>query len=218
MKLRLIAVSVRVLIFVVFCVAMVMGCGESEPIKKEFKIVPFGRYSAKFGDLNDKHLAAAKSIGIKPIASRKEAEKLGGKLREIETCKYYKVDKLTHSIPFLVPKAEDLLEAIGKNFIDSVKSKGASGYKIIVTSVLRPEEDIKNLRRRNGNASSNSAHRYGTTFDIAYTRFDHIDNKYTVPEAHLKHALAEVLLDLKKANKCYVKYEVKQGCFHITAR
>ncbi len=217
-KLRLIAVGMRVLIFVAFCAVIVMGCGDSKPIKKEFRIIPFGRYSAKFGDLNDKHLAAAKSIGIKPVVSRKEAERLGRKLREIETCKYYTVDKLTHSIPFLVPKAEDLLETIGENFIDSVKSKGASGYKIIVTSVLRPEEDVKNLRRRNGNASSNSAHRYGTTFDIAYTRFDHIDDKYEVPEAHLKHALAEVLLALKKANKCYVKYEVKQGCFHITAR
>ena len=202
----------------VLCTVAMMGCGESQPIKKEFKIIPFGRYSSRFGDLNDKHLSAAKSIGIDPVASREDAEKLGRKLREIETCKYYKVDKLTHSIPFLVPEAEELLETIGENFIDSVESKGASGYKIIVTSVLRPKEDVKKLRRSNSNASSNSAHCYGTTFDIAYTRFEHTNNKYEVPEAHLKHTLAEVLLDLKKQNKCYVKYEIKQGCFHITAR
>lgn len=215
---KLIVVRNWMLITAVFCAVVIMGCSESQPVKKEFKIIPFGRYSAKFGDLNDKHLSVAQAIGIKPIASRDEAEKLGRKLREIKTCKYYKVDELTHSIPFLVPKAEKLLKMIGENFIDSVYSKGASGYKIIVTSVLRPENDIKKLRKSNGNASSNSAHRYGTTFDIAYTRFEHTDNKYEVPEAHLKHALAEVLLDLKKAGKCYVKYEVKQGCFHITVR
>ena len=34
----------------------------------------------------------------------------------------------------------------------------------------------------------------------------------------LKMVLAEVLYDLRKAERCYVKYELKQGCFHITAR
>jgi hypothetical protein len=30
--------------------------------------------------------------------------------------------------------------------------------------------------------------------------------------------LAEVLRDAREAGHCYIKYEVKQGCFHITAR
>jgi len=30
--------------------------------------------------------------------------------------------------------------------------------------------------------------------------------------------LSEVLRDLRKAEKCYIKYELKQGCFHITTR
>ena len=34
----------------------------------------------------------------------------------------------------------------------------------------------------------------------------------------LKLVLSEVLRDLKKADKCYIKYELKQGCFHITTR
>ena len=33
-----------------------------------------------------------------------------------------------------------------------------------------------------------------------------------------KRVLGRVLLDLKKQKKCYVKYEVKQRCFHITTR
>ena len=27
----------------VLCMVAMMGCGESQPIKKEFKIIPFGR-------------------------------------------------------------------------------------------------------------------------------------------------------------------------------
>jgi hypothetical protein len=34
----------------------------------------------------------------------------------------------------------------------------------------------------------------------------------------LKLVLSEVLRDMREANKCYVKYELKQGCFHITVR
>ena len=34
----------------------------------------------------------------------------------------------------------------------------------------------------------------------------------------LKLVLSEVLRDLRKAEKCYIKYELKQGCFHITTR
>ena len=34
----------------------------------------------------------------------------------------------------------------------------------------------------------------------------------------LKMVLSEVLRDLRKADRCYVKYELRQGCFHITAR
>ena len=32
----------------------------------------------------------------------------------------------------------------------------------------------------------------------------------------LKWVLSEVLRDMRQANRCLVKYEVKQGCFHIT--
>ena len=35
--------------------------------------------------------------------------------------------------------------------------------------------------------------------------------------ANIKH-LAEVLDDQRKMGTCYVKYEVHQSCFHITAR
>ena len=32
----------------------------------------------------------------------------------------------------------------------------------------------------------------------------------------LKWILSEVLQDFREQRRCHVKYEVKQGCFHIT--
>ena len=131
---------------------------------------------------------------------------------------YYTVDKLTHSIPYLTPKTKWLLMKIGKNFQDSLTNRGSGGRQIILTSALRSDESIKSLRRRNTNASENSAHRYGTTFDIAYNRYNVTDSTYFVPSDRLRILLGEVLYDLRKEHKCYIKYEIRQGCFHITAR
>ena len=191
----------------------------SEPTEvRHVKTVPFGRFSSVFNDLNDKHLEAANCLGIQPITSREEAQSRRWRLKELASNGAYKLDPLTHSIPFLVPQADRLLRTIGERFNALQEERGAGGYRLIVTSVLRVDEDIHKLRRGNVNASSNSAHRYGTTFDIAYNRFDGFDNRYKVPEGELKHLLGEVLLELKKEGACYVKYEIKQGCFHITAR
>ena len=71
---------------------------------------------------------------------------------------------------------------------------------------------------RSSNATVESAHRYGTTFDISYVRFVCCDSSYVVAPQDLRGILAEVLDYYRKENRCLVKYEVKQGCFHITAR
>lgn len=180
-------------------------------------------YKRSFGDLNDIHLNVAQTIGICPLASREEAEKMKEKLRLIETSDLYAVDSLTHSIPYLIPGAAALLDTIGGNFLDSLTAKGLNPNKIVVTSVLRTQDDVKRLRRRNGNASENSAHFYGTTFDVSWKRFQKIEDRdgrplQNVSADTLKLVLSEVLRDLRKADRCYIKYELKQGCFHITTR
>ena len=86
------------------------------------------------------------------------------------------MDSLTHSIPFLIPQASALLDTIGANFLDSLSCKGLNPNQIIVTSVLRTADDVKRLRRRNGNASANSAHAFGTTFDVSYRRFCKVED------------------------------------------
>ena len=42
-------------------------------------------YKRSFGDLNDIHLKAAQSLGIRPLTSREEAERMKGKLVHIKT-------------------------------------------------------------------------------------------------------------------------------------
>ena len=180
-------------------------------------------YKRSFGDLNEKHLNVAQALGISPISSREEAERMKERLQLITTNELYAVDSLTHSLPYLIPEAASLLDTIGSNFLDSLVSKGLNPNKVVVTSVLRTKEDVKRLRRRNGNASENSAHFYGTTFDVSWKRFQKVEDEdgrplQDVSSDTLKLVLSEVLRDLKQAEKCYVKYELKQGCFHITAR
>ena len=180
-------------------------------------------YKRSFGDLNEKHLNIAQTIGIPPIASRTEAEGMKKKLQHIGTNALYKVDSLTHSIPYLIPGAARLLDSIGSHFLDSLASKGLNPNKVIVTSVLRTKDDVKRLRRRNVNASDNSEHSYGTTFDVSWKRFQKVEDEdgrplQDVSADTLKLVLSEVLRDLRKAEKCYIKYELKQGCFHITTR
>ncbi len=214
------------LIFIVLALICVVTCRQKQenkqpPVeKKEIKIRPMGHYNKVFNDRNDIQLTAARKNGIPEILSREDADAHKETLVKIQTCQWYKVDSLTHSIPYLVPKAANLLETIGKAFQDSLKAQGVDSYRIIVTSVLRSRADVKKLRRTNVNASENSAHRHGTTFDITYIRFNRFndDYPYDIPTEHLKHILAEVLRDLKNEKKCYIKYEVRQGCFHITVR
>ena len=165
--------------------------------------------------MNGKHLKAAKEWGIVPIKKEEDFEERLRMMEKIESCRYYEVDELTHSLPYLVPRAEKLLETIGRNFRDSLDSKDLPSRKIIVTSVLRTASTIKKLRKKNINASANSAHVYGTTFDIAYARYKGAKKEET---DKLKSVLAEVLQDLRKRELCYVRYEYKQGCFHITVR
>ncbi len=198
------------------------SCGNNQDpakaVSKEIKIIPFGTFSSNFNDMNPAHLEAAQAHGIPLLKTRDDAARYKSKLKRVESCDLYDVEELTHSVPYLVPRAHQLLERIGEAFADSIKSRGGSGYKPIVTSVLRTQEDITKLQQRNINASSNSAHCYGTTFDIAYSRFGRTDYNYDIPQAQVKHLLAEVLRNMKRNGDCYVKYEVKQGCFHITTR
>lgn len=168
-----------------------------------------------FNDSNKYQYGTGERIGIKPITSVGDAYFTRRPLVKVETGQWYVIEPLTHSMPYLVPEAASLLETIGRNFRDSLKSKKLGSHKICVTSLLRSAHSVKKLRRVNRNATDSSTHQLGTTFDITYSHFAH--GQQEVSDQQLKLVLAEVLRDLRAANKCMVKYEIKSPCFHVTA-
>lgn len=179
-------------------------------------INPIGRLNEVFNDSNKYQYAAAERLGIIPIRTLAEAYFTSRPIVKIESNQYYTLDSLSHSLPYLVPEAGQLLSDIGSNFIDSLARRGADGYRIRVTSLLRTPQTVRRLRRVNRNAVDSSTHQFGTTFDISFTRFHCLDTTRTINEEDLKNLLGEVLLDLRNQRRCLVKYERKGGCFHIT--
>ena len=173
--------------------------GTGEPEKREIIYyrdrLPYARL---FADLNDAHVAMARKVGLSSVPkTRAELGNMRGLVR-IEDCEHYVVDDLTYSMPYLTRGAAEELGAIAEAFCDSLRAKDLLDYKLVVSSLLRTEEDVSRLRRSgNPNASDNSAHCYGTT--------------------ELTKVLGEVLLERKAAGKCLVKYEKREHCFHITS-
>lgn len=178
-----------------------------------------GPLKQAFRDSNYIQIGAARALGISPIHSDADILTQRRPLVRISSCQDFYVDNLTHSFPFLVPEAEALLHDIGRAFSDSLRAQGGGQYRIKVTSVLRTPATVAKLRRVNRNATSESTHVYGTTFDISHSKFicDGIDGP-TRSFEDLKNLLAEVLDDLRHQGRCYVIYEARQSCFHITAR
>lgn len=181
------------------------------------RINSLGRLADVFNDSNKYHYTYAESLGIHPITSLRDAWHTNRPIVHVTSNEYYQVDSLTHSMPYLVPEAEHLLRRIGANFIDSLGARGADGYRIKATSLLRTPASVKRLRRVNINASDSSTHQFGTTFDLSYVKFHCLDPRRTVSQEDLKNLLAEVLFDLRKQGACLVKYERKTGCYHVTA-
>ena len=178
-------------------------------------------YKDKFRDTQSKHEQAAKAIGLStPPQNRQQAAKMRSKLSLIKTNDNYIVDSLTHSIPYLVPAAAAELESIGKEFADILQRNNLPHYRFYVTSVLRTKDDVKYLQKSgNVNATANSCHCYGTTFDLAYYRYDKVTRtREYMHQDNIKLVLGQVLLNHQRAGKIYVKYEWKQACFHITVR
>lgn len=179
-------------------------------------------FEKSFPDQNDVQLLAAMANGVTPVENRADAQKRGNDLVYVGSNPYFYIDRLKNSIPFLVPKASVLLQDIGERFFDSLQVKGIPLHKIIVTSVMRSKDDVAQLQSKNRNAKVNSCHLYGTTFDVCYNRYKTVQSTdircRQVRNDTLKWVLAEVLRDFRAENRCLIKYEINQGCFHITVK
>ena len=211
--------------------ALLTGCGGSSKQETrdteitETTMVSYpGRtfsYKTKFNDLQSKQHDVASRIGLpRPPKDRADAASMRTRLTEVKTNGNYIVDSLTHSVPYLIPSAKRELDAIGEEWSDILSRNGLPHYRFYVTSILRTQEDIRYLQRSgNINSVTQSCHCYGTTFDLAYMRFDKVTRtcEYMHPD-NLKLVLGQVLLNHQRAGTIYVKYEAKQSCFHITVR
>ena len=113
------------------------------PVKNKIKGTP--SYVRLFNDLNDVQIATASRVGINRIADREAAAQSKDSLVYVGDNPYYDVKKLTHSIPYLVPRAAVCLEEIARAFMDSCVTKGLPMHKVVLTSVLRTEKDVKRL-------------------------------------------------------------------------
>jgi hypothetical protein len=206
---------------------VLIGCSKQsaeQPIIEAHLVAYPGRtfdYRLKFNDRQDKQHAAAAAIGLPhPPKDRADAASMRSRLVEVKTNDNYIVDDLTHSVPYLIPSAKRELDAIGEEWADILHRNNLPHYRFYVTSVLRTEEDIRYLQRSgNVNSVSQSCHCYGTTFDLAYMRYDKVTRTPDyMHEDNLKLVLGQTLLNHQRAGKIYVKYEAKQSCFHVTVR
>ena len=171
-----------------------------------------------FPDINDVQLVAAQGWGVKAPVSGLNLEN-DRRFVEIVSNDLYVVDTMWHSRPYVIPAMAVLLQYIGERFATILAQQGRDrhSYRPIVTSALRTEDDVRRLLRNNSNASENSCHCYGTTVDITYNRFLR-DDGVEIQEYWLRDILALVMYELRYEGLCYVRYEVRQPCFHFTVR
>jgi hypothetical protein len=160
-----------------------------------------------------KHRVAARSIGTRRLDTKTQLDSAiaKGYLVPVERSRGFEIAEMTHSYPYLTPRAKKILEQIGLSFY--VHSGDQSSFT--VTSLTRTEETQKQLRRRNGNATSDeSTHCRGVSFDISYIRYNGVkDWNYERTKK-----LEGVLAALQEKGDIYVLKERNQSCFHVTVR
>lgn len=176
-----------------------------------------------FRDLNDIQNEHARANGLKKVYDTNaeffnDSTRLlnEGELVRISNNPHYHIKELTHSFPYTTPETAALLEQIGSRFYLKLKEKSGGNYRLLVTSVLRTEETQNSLMRRNRNASTQSAHLFGTTVDITYKEFYNANTGEIEPSAIAVEALRETMLDLREECRLLVVRERRQAVFHFT--
>ncbi len=180
------------------------------------------RSKSKFKDINSEQLAHAQTNGLKSIIKDKEQYESQidslveeGILVRIKPNKYYNIRRLTHSYPYLTPEARDLLNLIGKRFQANLQAEGLPKYKFQISSLLRTIEFQRQLTHQNVNATYGlSAHYYGTTFDIAYDKYDRRGKSYQDPK--VEAILEKTLRELREECRMMIIRESSNKCFHMT--
>ncbi len=223
-KLRL-AILLLVIVLLVFLLIFAFSGSARHRVKVFFSTSCIqynqGTFSNKLTDKIIDYSSEAKRTGIKPCDDESDirARLSDGSLVKVSSGRLWSVGTLGYSYPCLTRDSRDLLEEIAVRFREKAVKAGLNGSRFIVTSMTRTTEQLKKLRRNNGNASVNSPHMNGNAFDISYIRFK--SRKLFITECDkrfLKEALAEVIVELRDEGKCWATFERNQNCFHVVAR
>ena len=220
-------VKIRLILFsVISLITIILYFSIQRKIESILHPAPIGTVSVdRFRDLNAKHVKYAKQGGVSPFNTNDEFEKGIGtlikddKLVEIKDNRYYRICALTHSHPYLTPEAKVFLNDLGKLFQKKLDEKDLPNYYFQISSLLRTEENQKKLSRTNGNASSNSSHLYGTTFDIPYftvVKRTLFWKEAEVTDGRASKLLSEAIGELRKEGRCVAVTERNEACIHIT--
>ena len=191
------------------------------PFKKNINSVEYKKknYHLKLKDRQGNYIKSAIRNGISKCDNENDLLK-NSELIKIENSKFFIIDNLTHSYPYLTEDGSNLLNKVGKLFNLKISNSDLKDTKFIVTSLTRTTESINRLQKSgNKNSNKQSAHLFGECFDITYKRFS---NRYVKLKPchlnYLKEVLAGVLYDLKKDKKCWAITEKRQPCFHVVSR
>ncbi|HEY6915718.1 MAG TPA: DUF5715 family protein, partial [Paludibacter sp.] len=176
------AIGITICVLIGSCLAIYIGTPLFKHIKKEtpqsktyaqcdhvhFPSAPI-QPSDKLNDPNEIQLIHARTNGLKqPFATNDEFnERIGDLVRksvlvQVTENRFYQLKSLSHSQPYLIPEAIDMLNEIGYRFQKRLQEKKYNIYRFRVTSLLRTEETQYNLSHRNRNATKSiSCHLYG---------------------------------------------------------
>ena len=179
--------------------------------------------SSILNDKNEIHLLHAQTNGLKHVFTtdsdfNANIDSLVFKLilMKVTNNRFYQLKELTHSEPYLIPEAADLLNQIGYRFQKRLEEKKYNPYQFRITSLLRTEETQGKLSHRNRNATSHSAHLYGTTVDISYKNFYNVKTDTIESSYEAVQTLTAVLIEMRQECKLLAVRERHQSCFHIT--
>ena len=197
--------------------------------KYAIKYIPRGcaasknAYNGVLTNKNPAHLKEGRCISEKkkldlPQKTLAQLSTVSG-LVKVSESQTYSLASMTHSKALLTKEGKSTLDKIGKRFQEKLAEKGYQKKKLVVTSMTRSKDSQVALSRGNANAASHSAHLYGSTFDISYTRFYSVsESKGKKPsQAVLVQTLDEVLTELQKEGRLFGLKEFQQPCFHVTA-
>lgn len=178
-------------------------------------------FSRRLKDMLPDYIGESSISGINKCSNKKELLRKAAQneVLKIRSGRGYVIEDLSYSYPYLTKEGKVLVREIGKRFRKKISGTRLRGSDFKITSMTRTTEILKKLKSSNANASEYSPHFYGNAFDISYVRFS--ARKWFVTDCDkffLKEALAEVIWQLRQEKKCWVTYEINQGCFHVVVR